>query len=122
MALPSGGQVVAVCSESALHIAVQNASPGQIIQLCSKTWTDLDLVFQVNGTTSAPIVLRAETAGKVILDNPSIQMAGDRAVLDGLVIDPGDRRSIILRRQDKSAVCRHCRLTKLTYDASTINL
>src|SRR5690554_5892725 len=74
---------LAACSKEELTTAIAKAQPGDEIVLCAGTWTDTEIDFDVDGTASAPITLKAETPGKVVMTGSStLQIGGSYAVVD----------------------------------------
>lgn len=94
--------------------AVQTVLPGDEIVLRDGVWRDVQLVFKGVGTQTAPITLRAETPGKVILAGQSqLQIAGEYLVVDGLWFKDGGiaRGNVIAFRGQNDEITQNCRLT-----------
>ena len=69
----------------ALNEAIQNAQPGDAIVLKNGVWKDVEIKFRGKGTKDNPITLKAETAGKVIIEGQSyLKFGGEYLVVDGL--------------------------------------
>ena len=69
----------------ALNDAIQNAQPGDVIVLKNGVWKDVEIKFRGKGTKDNPITLKAETAGKVIIEGQSyLKFGGEYLVVDGL--------------------------------------
>ncbi|MCF3652044.1 polysaccharide lyase 6 family protein [Synoicihabitans lomoniglobus] len=103
-----------VGSESQLITALASARPGDEVVLANRIWTDLHIVFEGAGTPDQPIVLRAQTPGRVILSGDStLAIGGNHLVVDGLVFTEGYPRAsssiIQFRHGDREA--EGCRLT-----------
>ena len=107
-----------VCDMAALNSTISSAGPGDVIKMCNGTWNNSKIVFQVNGTSSGPITLKAETPGKVFLTGSSqLYIAGRFAVVDGLVFKgryTGSDFGIIRFQNEKSGSCSDCRLTNVS--------
>ncbi|MBK0026955.1 poly(beta-D-mannuronate) lyase [Stenotrophomonas sp. S48] len=93
--------------------------PGDEIVLADGTWTDTRLLLKGQGTAAAPIVLRAQTPGKVILSGRSdLRLAGSYLQVANLVFrdgyTPGD--SVVAFRESSKAVATHSRVTGLVID------
>jgi poly(beta-D-mannuronate) lyase len=74
-----------VSNASEINSAMNNAQPGDTLTMMNGMWTNQNLVFQGSGTEGAPILLRVETPGCVILNGRStLRIAGNYLVVDGL--------------------------------------
>jgi poly(beta-D-mannuronate) lyase len=74
-----------VSTASEINSAMNNAQPGDTLTMANGVWTDQKIVFQGSGTEGAPILLRVETPGYVILNGKSnLRIAGDYLAVDGL--------------------------------------
>lgn len=99
---------------SALEKAFAEAQPGDTIVMADGTWKDSEILFRANGTREAPITLRAQTPGKVILSgDSSLRFVGTFLVVDGLVFQDGyvDSGHVISFRGDSDEEATDCRLT-----------
>ncbi len=107
--------------------AMENAQPGDSLIMTNGLWSDQWIIFQGQGTVDQPIVLKAETPGKVILSGISIlRISGEYLVVDGLKFIGGYSRSggVIEFRNGSSRPAHHCRLTNsaiIDYNPSTKN-
>ena len=105
----------AVCTSTELSNAIAGARPGDEIVLCNGSWADIRIELDVEGTASAPIVLRAETPGEVLMTGSStLRLAGTHVVVDGLVWTgtySGNTAEIIEFRSSGGRDCNYCRLT-----------
>ncbi|MFH7473787.1 chondroitinase-B domain-containing protein, partial [Pseudomonas syringae pv. tagetis] len=64
--------------------------PGDEIVLADGTWTDARLLLKGQGTAAAPITLRAQTPGNVILSGRSdLRLAGSHLQVSNLVFRNG---------------------------------
>jgi poly(beta-D-mannuronate) lyase len=69
---------------------MQTAQPGDILTMLDGTWTNQRIQFAGVGTSGAPITLRAQTPGQVLLNgNSKINISGDWLVVDGLKFEGG---------------------------------
>ena len=81
---------ILVCSVEELDAAVEAALPGDDILMCDGSWTDVSIEFEVFGTAEEPIILWAETPGKVIITGHSrLYIGGTYAWVSGLVLSEG---------------------------------
>jgi poly(beta-D-mannuronate) lyase len=79
-----------VSSAAQIATAMQTAQPGDILTMTNGTWTNQRIQFAGDGTSTAPITLRAQTPGQVLLNGSSkINISGDWLVVDGLKFEGG---------------------------------
>jgi hypothetical protein len=79
-----------VSSAAQIATAMQTAQPGDVLTMTNGTWTNQRIQFAGNGTAAAPITLRAQTPGQVILNgNSKLNISGSYLVADGLDFDGG---------------------------------
>ncbi|WP_423373022.1 polysaccharide lyase 6 family protein [Stenotrophomonas maltophilia] len=102
--------------------AASALQPGDEIVLADGTWTDARLLLKGQGTAAAPIVLRAQTAGKVVLSGRSdLRLAGSYLQVSNLVFRnghaPGD--AVVAFRESSKAVASNSRVTGLVIDDYT---
>ena len=75
-----------VTTRSEIENTLEMAMPGDTLELPNGTYEDLVIDLRGQGEENAPITLRAETPGKVILRGESrVQIGGQWLVLEGLV-------------------------------------
>lgn len=67
----SVGSFKQVSNAEELKAAIVSAKPGDTIAMRDGTWKDINIVLSAAGTASAPVTLRAQTPGKVILTGGS---------------------------------------------------
>ncbi len=69
---------------------MQTAQPGDVLTMTNGNWTNQRIQFAGTGTSGAPITLRAQTPGQVLLNgNSKINISGNWLVVDGLNFDGG---------------------------------
>ena len=79
-----------VTNSEELKSAIGNAQPGDEIVLANGIWKDVEIKFSANGTPGKPIVLKAETAGKVFIEGQSyLKFGGDYLHVSGLYFRNG---------------------------------
>jgi hypothetical protein len=87
---PSHATEYLVSSAAQIAAAVQTAQPGDIFTMTDGTWTNQRIEFAALGTAGAPITLRAQTPGQVVLNgNSKLKISGAHLVVDGLRFDGG---------------------------------
>lgn len=68
-----------------LNNAIANCKAGDHIVLANGIWKDVQIKFRGKGTNENPIILKAETAGKVTIEGESyLKFGGEHLVVDGL--------------------------------------
>jgi hypothetical protein len=74
-----------VSSAAQISSVMATAQPGDVLTMLDGNWTNQRIQFAGVGTSSAPITLRAQTPGQVLLNgNSKINISGDWLVVDGL--------------------------------------
>ncbi len=115
-----------VSSASEVTTAMNSAQPGDTLTLTNGFWTDQHIELKKDGTAGAPILLRAETPGKVILNGRSrLSIGGDYLVVDGLFFKGGALSGDhVVRFRSGSGPAHHSRLTNtviVDYNPPNIN-
>ncbi len=109
-----GGEFLARTADE-ISLVLQNASPGDTILLNDGVWTDQWIRFEGNGTEQAPLVLRAQTPGRVVLTGKSrLDISGHWLVADGLRFEDGALESgHVIRFTGRKGDAAHSRLTNV---------
>jgi len=92
---------------------------GDDVVLANGVWRDFEILFKAKGTEKAPVTLRAETPGKVILSGLSnLRLAGEHLMVSGLVFKDGytPTDAVISFRQDDDNLAYHSRVTQVVID------
>ncbi len=100
--------------------AVEDVQPGDEIVLANGTWRDVELALRGVGTADAPIRLRAEEPGEVIISGQSnLSISGEHIVVSGLVFRDGytPTSEVISFRTSKNELANHSRVTNTTIDS-----
>ncbi|MEM9386918.1 MAG: chondroitinase-B domain-containing protein [Pseudomonadota bacterium] len=93
--------------------------PGDTVVLKDGTWRDVELVFKAIGREDAPVTLRAQTPGKVIISGESnLAISGEHIVVSGLVFADGftPTSEVISYRTAKNELAVHTRVTNVVID------
>lgn len=93
--------------------------PGDTIVMLNGTWTNQVISFKANGTENQPIVLMAESPGKVILNGSSkLSFSGKYIVVKDLYFKDGNLSGsdVISFRTSSSSLAENCRLTNTTIE------
>ena len=99
-----------------ISLVLQKASPGDTILLNDGVWTDQWIRFEGNGTEQAPLVLRAQTPGQVVLTgNSRLEISGHWLVVDGLRFEDGALQSgqYVIRFTGRKGDAANSRLTNV---------
>jgi poly(beta-D-mannuronate) lyase len=102
------GNEIKVSNLQELNSAISSAKPGDVIIMTNGAWHNTVIDFTSKATSSAPVTLRAETPGNVILDgNSKLTFSRPNLVVDGLFFTHGaiESGSVINFNSDE------CRLT-----------
>jgi poly(beta-D-mannuronate) lyase len=82
---------ILVSSAAQISQAMATAQPGDTLLMTNGTWTNQQIVFQGNGTSANPIVLRARSYGTVTLSGTSrLKIAGNYLVVENLLFQNGN--------------------------------
>ena len=103
-------------TQSELLLALEEAQAGDTVHLASGTWTDLNLVLDMEGTAEAPILITgAKDGSTVITGTSSIQIGGAYLHLENLhfyqVVPPEGAGAIIQFRIAQEDYGQNCRLS-----------
>lgn len=78
----------------------------------NKIWTDQHILFEGHGLRSKPIVLEAETPGRVILSgNSTLRIAGSYLTVAGLLFKKGYADQDVIAFRSGSDQAHYCRIT-----------
>ncbi len=94
--------------------ASKQAKPGDVIVMADGDWTDQHVRFNGFGSGQKPITLRAQTAGRVILNGSSrLELGGRHLVVDGLRFEGGrlGQGQHVVRFRSVAGDAHHSRLT-----------
>lgn len=97
-----------------LNEAISNVQPGTEIIMANGEWNDIQIKFKGRGTEKQPIILRAETPGKVIIQGQSnLKLGGEYLIVDGLYFTNGSSPSkeVIRYSINKNLLANNCRIT-----------
>ncbi|MBC7846039.1 MAG: DUF4957 domain-containing protein [Flavobacterium sp.] len=106
--------IIKVNNQEELKSAVKNVVAGDEIVLANGIWKDVQIRFYGNGTKEAPIVLRAETEGKVTIEGVSdLKMAGTYLEVRGLHFKNGytPSNTVIDFHIDAKNIANNCKVS-----------
>lgn len=77
-------------SANDLPTIINNISPGDTVLFINGTWKDQYIYFKAKGTQAKPIVVKAETPGKVIIKgNSRFRITGEHLIISGFYFKDG---------------------------------
>ncbi|MCL6295724.1 chondroitinase-B domain-containing protein [Jejuia spongiicola] len=101
-----------------LNDAIKNSKAGDQIVLANGTWKNVEIKFRGKGTKNKPIILKAETAGKVSIEGKSyLKFGGEYLVAEGLYFKNGYSPSNavvdfkISHKDTLDEIANNCKLT-----------
>ncbi|UCH63887.1 MAG: right-handed parallel beta-helix repeat-containing protein [Fidelibacterota bacterium] len=103
-----------VSSPDQITTALAFAQPGDTLTMIDGIWANAEILFKGNGTAEQPILLRAQTPGRVVLVGTSfLQISGTYLVVDGLYFRDGysEYAAVIEFRDWSGTRSQYCRLT-----------
>ncbi|XMO87615.1 chondroitinase-B domain-containing protein [Algibacter sp. AS12] len=110
----AGKSGVKVDNIEALNKAIKDAKPGDNIVLANGVWKDVEIKFRGQGTKDNPIVLIAETAGKVSIEGKSyLKFGGQYLVVEGLHFKNGysPSRAVVEFKINDDEIANNCKIT-----------
>ena len=103
-----------VKTNSELNSKLESAVPGDIITMTNGIWQNVQIFFRANGKEGSPVILRAETPGKVSIEGESfLVLAGDYLHVYDLRFTNGHSPfgSVISFAEDSKMPSNHCRVS-----------
>ena len=113
----SYSQNITVSNISEYNAALSKVNNGGTIILKNGEWKDTKLLAHGNGTKENPIIIKAETPGKVILSgDSSLNIYGSYVIVSGLWFKDGKITSkvIVDFRKNSKEFANNCRFTNST--------
>ncbi len=105
-----------------LQEAIENAIAGDEIVLANGVWKDIQIEFIGKGNKNAPIILRAETSGKVFIEGVSdLKIGGTYLEVRGLYFRNGftPSNTVIDFHIDKKNIANHSKVTQCVIEDFT---
>jgi len=105
-----------------LNSAIKNAQAGDHIILANGIWKDVQIKFYGEGTKDNPIVLKAETPGKVFIEGASdLKFGGTYLVVRDLHFRNGytPSNSVVTFKIDNDAIANNCKFTDCVIEEFT---
>ncbi len=104
-----------VASAAEIKSITSSVQPGDTVLLKNGEWKDQEIIFKGEGTSSLPIVLKAETNGAVILNGSSkLRFSGSFMIVEGLNFSGGavEKGAVIEFRTSSEQTASNSRLTE----------
>lgn len=104
---------VLISNEQALIEAISKARPGDVLVLKNGTYNNINIKFVALGKENNPIILKAETNGKVIISGiSSLKFGGNHLTVEGFHFKNGRSPSdaVIEFRIDNETTANHCKV------------
>ncbi|APZ48092.1 hypothetical protein BW723_07415 [Polaribacter reichenbachii] len=108
---------VTVSNLNEYNAAIKKAVAGTTIVLKNGVWKDVKLNAYGNGEENKPIIVKAETAGEVIISgNSTLNIYGEYVIVSGLWFKDGDSnyKSVVQFRKDSKTFANNCRFANST--------
>lgn len=105
------GKTIFVQNKTELNLALDSVLPGETIIMKNGVWNNTTIVFKASGTKEQPIILKAESAGKVFIEGVSnIEMSGNYLHIKDLFFRNGysPTKNVIAFRTSKDQVANNC--------------
>ena len=112
--LLSYSKIIPVKNIEELNSANRNAIPGDIIILQNGEWKNVTISLDCIGSKEKPVVIKAETPGKVLITgNSKLKIGGQYIIVDGLYFVNGyaGKDAVITFRTDNKHLANDCRVT-----------
>ncbi|WP_156109142.1 polysaccharide lyase 6 family protein [Polaribacter sp. Hel1_85] len=113
----TNAQEILVSNITEYNNAIKAAKAGDIIVLKNGVWKDVKLNAYGKGEEGNPILIKAETAGQVIISgNSTLNIYGEYIIVGGLWFKDGDTeyKSVVQFRKDSKTFANNCRFTNST--------
>lgn len=110
----SSSESIYVKNIAELNKAISQINPGGEIVLANGIWQDVQIIFYGRGRPEAPITLRAETPGEVLIQGASnLKLGGEYLVVDGLYFTNGasPSQAVIQFFISDDTLANNCRVT-----------
>ncbi len=105
-----------------LQEAISKAKPGDNIIMANGIWKDIQIKFYGKGTKEKPIILKAETAGKVSIEGASdLKLGGEYLLVKDLYFKNGytPSESVIQFKIDNKNFANHSSVTNCVIEEFT---
>lgn len=108
---------IEVSTIAELNNKIKSARPGDTIIVKNGIYSDAKIVLHAHGETEAPIIVKAETPGKVFIEgNSNLRMGGQYIEVHGLVFRNGYGRTVWEFRSKTGMLANNCRIANCVID------
>jgi poly(beta-D-mannuronate) lyase len=110
---------IRITPESDLKPVLKQAEAGDVIVMVNGAWTDVKLRFEgLRGTAEAPIEIRAETPGGVVMSGAAqLRVSGEHVIVSGLsFLNPEGEGDVFEFRTHRERLAHHCRITECSFE------
>ncbi|MFD0861611.1 polysaccharide lyase 6 family protein [Sungkyunkwania multivorans] len=110
-------QDIRVTNTDELNAALASLDGGGTILLANGVWKDVELKAYGNGTKENPVIIKAETPGKVIITGDSnLSIYGNFVIVSGLWFKDGNTtaKHVVQFRKDSRVFANNCRFANST--------
>ncbi|MFC0606080.1 chondroitinase-B domain-containing protein [Winogradskyella pulchriflava] len=111
---PKSNNLIQVSNIDELNAAIDSCKAGDNIVLANGIWKNVEIKFTGEGTEEKPIILKAETAGKVYIEGvSSLEISGSYLEVNGLFFRNGHspKDNVIAFRTSEKDVANHSKVT-----------
>lgn len=119
---PIASKSIRVNDIEALKEAIKNSKAGDDIVMVNGIWKDVQIEFSGQGTEHNPIVLRAETPGKVTIEGVSnLKIGGQYLIVKDLHFKNGHTptKNVIQFKIDDKTIAMHSKVTNCVIEEFT---
>jgi poly(beta-D-mannuronate) lyase len=101
---------IALAPGPGITARLEKAQPGDVFLLQDGVWSDAELDLHVEASAENPVVLRAQTPGKVRLTGRScVRISGRFVIVDGLAFEnPRPEDAVVTFRTDSKRLASDC--------------
>jgi poly(beta-D-mannuronate) lyase len=113
----TNAQEILVSNITEYNNTIKTAKAGAIIVLKNGVWKDIKLNAYGKGEEGNPILIKAETAGEVIITgNSTLNIYGEYIIVGGLWFKDGNTeyKSVVQFKKDSKTFANNCRFTNST--------
>src|SRR5690606_38098910 len=119
---PIASKSIRVNDIEALKEAIKNSKAGDDIVMANGIWKDVQIEFSGQGTEDKPIILRAETPGKVTIEGISnLKIGGQYLIVKDLHFKNGytPTKNVIQFKIDDKKIAMHSKVTNCVIEEFT---
>ena len=110
-------QPILVSTIDEFNLAIKKVSSGGTVILKNGEWKDVTINAHGNGTKQSPVIVKAETPGKVLITgDSSLNIYGTYVIVSGLWFKDGKttKKHVVQFRKNSTVFAYNCRFTNST--------